>query len=73
MERFLYSNRLLSGMWVAKFKLKDDEDIYSPLCEKYGVNLFAYPYTFFTKKNTINLMAGAAISGSDLNKQSFID
>ncbi len=59
-------------MWVAKFKLKDDEDIYSPLCEKYKVEFYAYPHTNYIKNRKINLIVGGTISGKEENKKSFI-
>ena len=59
-------------MWVAKFKLKDDEDIYSPLCIKYRIQFFAIPYTQFTKSKNINLLVGGVISGSDEEKHKFV-
>ncbi|MFH1916572.1 MAG: helix-turn-helix domain-containing protein [Nanoarchaeota archaeon] len=59
-------------MWVARFRLKDDEDIYSPLCKKYKVEFFAVPYTHYAKENRINLLVGGVISGSEKSKDSFI-
>jgi predicted DNA binding protein len=59
-------------MWVAKFKLRDDEDIYSPLCEKHKVDFYAVPYTNFIKKNKINLLVGGVLSGSEESKKKFI-
>lgn len=59
-------------MWVAKFKLKDDEDIYSPLCKKYKVEFFAVPYTNFIKSKKINLLVGGVISGSEENIKKFV-
>ncbi|MFH1211574.1 MAG: helix-turn-helix domain-containing protein [Candidatus Woesearchaeota archaeon] len=59
-------------MWVARFKLKDDEDIYSPVCERYKIDLFAYTYTSFIKNNQINIVAGGILSGSEKNKKLFI-
>jgi len=59
-------------MWVAKFKLKDDEDIYSPLCKKFRIEFFAVPYTNFIKNKKINLLVGGTISGSEENKRKFI-
>jgi len=55
-------------MWVAKFKVRDDEDIFTPLCEKYKVEFFAHPYSVFEKQNKINLFAGGLVSGSKENK-----
>ena len=60
-------------MWVAKFKLKDEEDIYSPCCEKFKVEFFAVPYTHFIKNNRVNLLVGGVISGSEQNKSDFVD
>lgn len=59
-------------MWVAKFKLMDDKDIYSPLCEKFKIDFFAVPYTQFTKNHQINLLVGGVISGSEDNKKHFL-
>lgn len=59
-------------MWVAKFKLKDDkEDIHSPLCEKYQVEMFGFPLTNYEKSGKINLLISATISGSEENKDKF--
>ncbi len=59
-------------MWIARFKLKDEEDIYTPLCEKFKVEFFAYPYTHYIKDNKINLIVGGIISGSSESKKKFI-
>jgi len=59
-------------MWIAKFKLKDDEDIYSPLCEDYGIDFFAYPITNFKKKNKINLIVVGNIFGEGVEKKKFL-
>ncbi len=58
-------------LWVAKFKLKDDKDIYTPLCKKLNVEFFAYPYTHFSKKNSIHLLVGGILTGSEENKKKF--
>jgi predicted DNA binding protein len=60
-------------MWVARFKLKDDEDIYSPLCEKHRTEFFAFPYTNFIRDRKINLLVGGVISGSEENKRGFLE
>jgi len=59
-------------LWVAKFKLKDDDDIYTPFCEKFKVEFFAFPYSHFVKKNKINLLVGGILSGTEENKKIFI-
>lgn len=59
-------------MWIAKFKIRDEEDIYSPICEKYSIDFFAKPYTQFEKNKKINLIVGGIISGSEENKQKFL-
>jgi predicted DNA binding protein len=59
-------------MWIAKFKLKDDEDIYSPLCIKHKIELFAIPLTNFEKNKKINLLLSAIISGKEENKKQFL-
>jgi len=59
-------------MWIAKFKLMDDKDIYSPLCKKFKIEFFAVPYTQFTKSKKINLLVGGVISGSEENKKQFV-
>jgi len=59
-------------MWIARFKLLDDKDIYSPLCKKFKIDFFAVPYTQFTKNKKINLLVGGVISGSATNKEQFV-
>ncbi len=60
-------------MWVARFKLKDDEDIYSPLCKKYRIEFFVFPYTNFIKNKKINLVIGGTISSNEQNKREFLN
>ncbi len=60
-------------MWIAKFKLRDDKDIYHPLCVKYKVDFFAVPHTNYVKENKINLLVSGIISGSGENKKNFIE
>ncbi len=59
-------------MWVAKFKIKDDEDIFTPLCAKYKVEFFAHPYSVFEKQNKINLFVGGLISGAEKDKNNWL-
>lgn len=59
-------------MWVAKFKLKDNHDIYTPLCKEYQIIFYAYPYTHFVKKKNINVLIGGTLSGSKENKGKFL-
>ena len=59
-------------MWVAKFKLRDDEDIFSPLCIKHNVILYAYPISKFERNNKIHLFAPTILSGKEENKNAFI-
>lgn len=59
-------------MWIAEFKLKDEQDIYNPLCVKHKVEFYAIPYTNFVKANKINLLVGGVISGSEENKKRFV-
>lgn len=59
-------------MWIAKFKLRDDEDIYSPLCIKFKIDFFALPYTLYEKYKKINTLLGGVISGSEDNKRKFL-
>ena len=58
-------------MWVARFKLRDDEDIYSPLCIKHHVEFFALPYTNYEKKKSIHLLIGGTLSGIEADKTRF--
>lgn len=69
---FIYLTGNYWFMWIARFKLKDDEDIYSSSCEKFNVEFFAVPYTNFIKANKINLLVGGMISGSEENKKKFV-
>ena len=59
-------------MWIAKFKLKDDEDIYSPLCVKHNIDIFGVPLIHFVKDDKINVIVGGIISGSVQNKKKFV-
>lgn len=59
-------------MWIARFKLKDDEDIFSPLTFKHKVDFYASPYTHFQKNKRIHLLVGGIIAGSPENKNRFI-
>jgi len=60
-------------MWVAKFKLKDEEeDIHSPLCIKHNVILYAYPLSKFERDEKVHLFASAILSGKEDNKNAFI-
>lgn len=59
-------------MWVARFKLRDDEDIYAPLCIKYRVECFAFPYTHFEKGGKIHLLVGIVMSGKETQKHQFV-
>lgn len=58
-------------MWIAKFRLRDD-DIYSPLCVKYKIEFFAYPFTFFKKNNKINLIVAGTLYGDENSKKTFV-
>jgi predicted DNA binding protein len=59
-------------MWIAKFKLKHDEDIYTPICKKYKVDFFATPYTYYVKNGKLNFLGGGIISGDQANKKKFV-
>ncbi len=60
-------------LWVAKFRLKDDRDIYTPFCKKLKVEFFAFPYTSYLKSKTINLLVGGILSGSEKHKKEFVE
>ena len=60
-------------MWVAKFDLKDEEDIHSPLCEKYNIEIFGAPLTNFEKKGKINLLMSGTMSGNESDKDKFVE
>lgn len=60
-------------VWVIKFKLKDDKDVYSPVCRKMKVEFFAFPYTQFVKNRKIHLLVGGILSGSEENKERFVE
>ena len=60
-------------MWVTKFKLKDDEDIHSPICEKYQVELYGTPLTNYEKKGKINLLVSGILSGKEEDKDKWVE
>ncbi|MBI4450376.1 helix-turn-helix domain-containing protein [Candidatus Woesearchaeota archaeon] len=59
-------------MWVARFRLKDDKDIYSPVCVTHGVTFFAVPYTQYVKRGVIHLLVGGVLAGSPVSKDRFV-
>jgi len=59
-------------MWVAKFRLKDEKDIYSPLCEKHKIEFFGYPLTHFSKNGLTNLVVAGTLSGKTDAKEKFL-
>lgn len=60
-------------MWVARFKLKDDQDIYTPLTKRYHVEFFANPYTSYIKEGKVHLLGGGIISGKESDKKRFLE
>ncbi len=59
-------------MWIAKFRLKDDKDIFSPLSTKYKVDFLATPYTHFRKSNKMHFVLGGLLIGSQKKKSKWI-
>lgn len=59
-------------MWTIKFKLKDPEDIYSPLCVKHQVEFFASTYAAFVENDSIHVPAGGILFGTKLNIKKFV-
>ncbi|VVB61751.1 Bacterioopsin transcriptional activator [uncultured archaeon] len=59
-------------MWIARFRLKDEADIYSPLCQKHHIEFFGYPLTSFKKNNKMNLLVAGTLSGKDGDKEKFL-
>jgi len=59
-------------MWIASLRLKDDQDIYSPLCHRHGIDFFAYPYASYVKGKQIHLVLGGMLSGSESAKEAFL-
>ena len=59
-------------MWVARFKLRDDEDIYSPLCARWRIDFYAVPYTAYEKAGRIHLLVGGVLAGSEDHKKAFL-
>lgn len=59
-------------MWVARFRLRDEEDIYSPLCLRYTLDFFAVPYSLFLRRRQIHTFIGGVLSGSVDRKQKFV-
>ncbi len=59
-------------MWIARFKLRDDEDVYLPVCLRNKVECFAIPYTNFEKGGKIHLLVGIVMNGKESQKQKFV-
>ena len=60
-------------MWVAKFTLKDYDDIYTPLNNKYKIDFFATPYTHYKKDGLIHVFVGGILVGTEKSKQSYVE
>jgi len=59
-------------MWVARFKLKHEMDIFTERTSKFGVDFYAYPVTHYKKGNSILFVAMGFLEGEEKAKDSFV-
>jgi len=59
-------------MWVAKLKLRDDKDVYTPLTKKFKVILLGFPVSHYIEKKKVFLIAYGILQGDEKNKKGFI-
>lgn len=59
-------------MYVVKFKLKDKNDIFTPICKKYNIDFFTKPYSYYIKNKMINYIGAGYLRGSEKDKLEFI-
>jgi len=59
-------------MWVARFKLSHDKDIFTDRTKKYGVKFLAYPLTHYSKDNKIYFVVNGFLEGENAPKKGFL-
>lgn len=59
-------------MWVANFKLQDENDLYGPVCSRYGVDFFAVPYAHYERREGIHVIVGGLLEGEGVAQDRFI-
>ena len=59
-------------MWVARFRLKDDADIYAPACESTGVTFQALPLSYYKQAGTLHTIVAGSVAGDAPRVRAFI-
>jgi predicted DNA binding protein len=58
-------------MWIAKFEVIDEGNIYGEKTKKYNVNMHYYPINHYLEKNIYYFTAIGIIDGEEKNKRNF--
>ena len=59
-------------MWVAKFSLKHEEDIFTNRTMEFNVNFHAYPITHYKKGKSYFFLVVGILEGEEINKKDFL-
>ncbi len=60
-------------MWIVKFRVFDEDNIYSTKTRKYKVNMYYYPINYYTEKNIYYFTAVGILEGSEKDKKEFFN
>ncbi len=58
-------------MWIAKFRVFDEDNIYSTKTKKYKVNMYYFPINHYIEKNIYHFIAVGVLEGKEENKKEF--
>ncbi len=59
-------------MWVAKVKFSEKETLIGSKAEKYNVNLFGFPLSYYYEKNWVVVHITGTMFGEEKNKEKFV-
>ncbi len=59
-------------MWIAKFKLSHDEDIFTGRTKKFNVKFFGYPLTHYFKDDKFLFVVSGFLVGNTIDKKKFL-
>ena len=59
-------------MWVAKIKVSSEKTLIGSKTEKYRVNIFGFPLSYYYNKEWVIVQIAGTIFGEEENKKKFI-
>lgn len=60
-------------MWTAKFRVYDENGVYSKRARKFGINLYGYPLNYYSDKKYFYFTAIGFIGGDEKAKTEFLE